>query len=88
MSDAIINIDVAAWVERAKNDPVAHRQRQAAEILLNAIALITPPNDKLYLKGGNLMGLVYGSPRQTTDIDFTADPKVSADADVNATIRT
>ena len=52
------------------------------------MAMITPPNDKLYLKGGNLMGLVYGSPRQTTDIDFTADPKVSADADVNATIRT
>lgn len=81
MSDAIINIDVAAWVERAKNDPVAYRQRQAAEILLNAIAMITPFNDKLYLKGGTLMGLAYGSPRQTTDIDFTADLAVCADID-------
>lgn len=28
MSDGAIEIDVAGWVERAKIDPAAHRQRR------------------------------------------------------------
>ena len=75
-----LQIDVPAWVDRAKDDPVAYLQRQAAEITLNAIALTTPLNKQLVLKGGILMGLVYNSPRQTSDIDltatFAAEPKV------------
>lgn len=38
MSDAALKIDVAGWVDPAKNDPVAFRQQQASEITLNAIA--------------------------------------------------
>lgn len=64
-------IDVAEWVERMRTDPVAHRQRQATELILNAVAM-SSLNSKLYLKGGVLMGLAYDSPRQTTDIDLTA----------------
>ena len=81
MSETVLQIDVAGWVERAKDDPVAYRQRQAAEITLNAIAITAPLNEKLYLKGGILMGLAYDSPRQTADIDLTADLIVSADVD-------
>ena len=81
MSEPALEIDVAGWVERAKDDPVAYRQRQASEITLNAIAMTAPLNDKLYLKGGILMGLAYDSPRQTADIDLTADIAVSADVD-------
>ena len=64
-------VDVAEWVERVRADPVAHRQRQATELILNAVAMSTL-HPKLYLKGGVLMGLAYDSPRQTTDIDLTA----------------
>ncbi len=72
MSEPVIEIDVAGWVERAKANPVTYLQRQAAEITLNAIAMASPLNKKLVLKGGMLMGLVYNSPRQTTDIDLSA----------------
>ena len=72
MSDDAIEIDVAGWVERAKTDPTAYGQRQAAEITLNAIAMTAPLNEKLILKGGILMGLAYNSPRQTADIDLSA----------------
>ena len=72
MSEKWHRVDVAAWVERAAQDPVAHRQRQAVEIILNAIAMTVPLNTKMFLKGGILLGLAYGSPRQTTDIDLTA----------------
>ena len=72
MSESRHPVDVAAWVERAAQDPVAHRQRQAVEIILNAIAMTVPLNTEMFLKGGILLGLAYGSPRQTTDIDLTA----------------
>lgn len=81
MSEPALEIDVAGWVERAKDDPVAYRQRQASEITLNAIAMTAPLNEKLYLKGGILMGLAYDSPRQTADIDLTADIAVSSEVD-------
>lgn len=64
-------VDVAEWVARVQDDPVALRQRQATELILNAVAISTL-HPQLYLKGGVLMGLAYDSPRQTTDIDLTA----------------
>ena len=81
MSETVLEIDVAGWVEKAKADPVAYRQRQAAEVTLNAIAMTTALNDKLYLKGGILMGLAYDSPRQTADIDLTAAFSVEPEID-------
>ena len=41
------------------------------EITLNAIAMAMPLKEKMFLKGGILMGLAYGSPRHTSDIDLT-----------------
>jgi len=80
MPNTLLEIDVAGWVERAKPDPIAYLQRQAVEVTLNAIAMTVSLKDKLYLKGGILMGLAYDSPRQTGDIDLTttlkAGPKV------------
>lgn len=81
MSETVLEIDVAGWVEKAKADPVAYRQRQAAEVTLNAIAMTAALNDKLYLKGGILMGLAYDSPRQTADIDLTAAFSVEPEID-------
>ena len=65
MPEPSLKIDVAKWVENAKADPVAYRQRQTVEIVLNAIAITTPLNVQMFLKGGILMGLAYDSPGQT-----------------------
>ncbi len=81
-----LEVDVAAWVEKAKADPVTYRQRQAVEVTLNAIAMTAPLNEKLYLKGGILMGLAYNSPRQTSDVDLTA--AFTADVDIGEKIKT
>lgn len=85
MPDAMIDIDVAAWVERARSDPVAFLQRQAIEVALNAIAMTAPLKEKLVLKGGILMGLAYDSPRNTGDIDLTAALQPDASIDKRLT---
>ena len=79
MPEPSLKIDIAKWVENAKADPVAYRQRQTVEIALNAIAITTPLNAKLFLKGGILMGLAYDSPRQTTDIDMSTNLMVGSE---------
>ena len=43
--------------------------------------MTAPLNTELFLKGGILLGLSYGSPRQTTDIDLTAAFAVDHKAD-------
>ncbi len=80
MPDSPIKIDVAGWVEQARTNPAAHRQRQGVVTILNAIAAKAPLNKKMFLKGGILMGLAYDSPRQTVDIDLTTSLKVENDA--------
>lgn len=71
-------IDVESWINRVAMDPVAHRQRQAIEVVLHSVVRL-PSKYRLYLKGGLLMGLVHDSPRQTTDIDLTAGFDVEPD---------
>lgn len=81
MSDAkdpqTVVVNIAEWVERAKSDPEAYLERQATEVFLAALAMTKPWCHQVFLKGGILMGVVYGSPRHTGDIDFTtiADPQ-------------
>jgi predicted nucleotidyltransferase component of viral defense system len=65
-------VDINAWVDRAKFDPHAFFERQATHIVLAAIGGSSVFGGRLFLKGGTLMGVVYGSLRQTADIDFTA----------------
>lgn len=75
--EARITVNIAEWVDRAKADPIAYIERQATEIFLAALAMSEPYAHEVFLKGGILMGVVYGSPRQTGDIDFTTiiDPE-------------
>lgn len=70
-------VNISDWVERAKKDPVAYFERQATEVFLATLAMTKPYCHQVFLKGGILMGVVYGSPRQTGDIDFTTiiDPR-------------
>ncbi len=81
MSDQIQQVDIAEWVDSAKADPVALKQRQATEVILSAIANSTKLQSTMLLKGGVLMGIVYRSPRQTTDIDFTTTLENGDDID-------
>lgn len=66
------SVDIAAWVDKAKSDPIGYVERQATEVFLAALGMAEPYCDKILLKGGILMGVVYSSPRQTGDIDFTS----------------
>ena len=79
MSDSPIKINVAGWVEQARANPAAYRQRQGVEIILNAIAAKSALSRQMFLKGGILMGLAYDSPRQTVDIDLTTSLKAKSD---------
>ena len=79
MSDAVLKVDVAKWVERVRSDPIAYQLRQMTEIALNAVAMMGPLGARMVLKGGILVGLAYNSPRQTTDIDLTANFAVDSD---------
>jgi hypothetical protein len=67
-----LTVDVAAWVDRARADPVRHLERMVTEIVMTAIGRATGLREDIYLKGGILMGLAYGSPRGTADLDYTA----------------
>ena len=78
MPEDVLRIDNSAWVNRVQSDPIAYRQRQAVEIALHSIAKLLKPY-RFYLKGGLLMGLAHGSPRQTTDIDLTAGFRAEED---------
>jgi hypothetical protein len=71
--EAVEKVNIFEWVERAKTDPIKYLERQATEVVLVAIGMSVPFSEHIYLKGGILMGVLYGSPRNTGDIDFTTD---------------
>lgn len=68
----LVEVDIAAWVAAAANDPTLHRDRQVTEIVLTAIGLAPSLSQTLVLKGGTLMALAFSSLRLTGDVDFTA----------------
>lgn len=65
-------VDIDQWIEKAKADPATYLERQVTEIFLAALGMTKPFAHQVFLKGGVLMGVVYQSPRQTGDVDFTA----------------
>lgn len=68
----VVDVDVRAWVDAARNDPQLHRDRQVTEIVLAAIGLAPTLKQSLVLKGGTLMAIAFHSARVTGDVDFTA----------------
>lgn len=78
--------DISAWVEQARPDPEAYLERQATEVFLTAIGISEAYGRDIYLKGGVLMGIQYGSPRQTADLDFSTslDPNRTEIAQIRA----
>ncbi|TCP38060.1 nucleotidyl transferase AbiEii/AbiGii toxin family protein [Rhodovulum marinum] len=71
-TEEAVTVDIGEWVERARADPAAYLERQATEVFLSALSMSEPYCEKIFLKGGILMGVVYQSVRQTADIDFTS----------------
>lgn len=62
--------NMASWVEEA---PEGQREfREAVHIILSGITRNPDLNGSMVMKGGILMGIRYGSPRFTTDIDFSS----------------
>jgi Nucleotidyl transferase AbiEii toxin, Type IV TA system len=78
----IVSVDINAWVESARNDPVLYVARQCTEVVLTAIGLSDSLREILILKGGTLMALAFQSVRVTGDVDFTSteEPQKIADA--------
>lgn len=76
-------LDFVSWIARAKRDPIALLARQVTEVVIAVIANSPSLKDKMVLKGGILMGLAHESPRQTTDIDFTATMPAKDDVQAN-----
>jgi len=70
--DKQVTVNIGEWIEKARLDPQAYLERQVTEIFLTALAMTKPFSHEIFLKGGILMGVVYKSPRQTGDVDFTA----------------
>lgn len=68
-------VSISKWVEKAKSDPNKYLERSVTEVILTTIGRIYPYKDHLYLKGGILMAVLYNSPRNTSDIDYTANAK-------------
>ena len=54
MSNPVLKIKIAGWVERARPDTATYQQRQPIEIILNSIAMTLSLDVKMFLKGGNL----------------------------------
>jgi len=71
--------DIARWVRQAQTDPEAHSKRQATEIVLSTIGALSDYGSRIYLKGGMLMAVVYGSLRGTADVDFSTDLEATPD---------
>ena len=67
----VVVVNIGEWIDKAKADPHAYLERQATEVFLTALGMLETYSHKVFLKGGILMGIVYQSPRQTGDIDFT-----------------
>jgi len=81
MRDAV-STNIFEWVEQARQDPVRYFERQATEVVLNAIGMAPALGSKIFLKGGILMGVVYQSPRQTADLDFSTSLEPGPEVDI------
>ena len=68
----IVDVDIRAWVEAARPNPIQYRNRQVTELVLATIGLTPSLSTTLVLKGGALMALAFKSERVTGDVDFSA----------------
>jgi predicted nucleotidyltransferase component of viral defense system len=65
--------ELEEWRGRAGVTSEEARKRFVQFVALESIAVETSLRDLLAFKGGNALRFVYGNPRSTIDLDFTAD---------------
>jgi len=87
MSEPRIRVNIAEWINRVKAADEVYTRRVITEIILHGIATTPFLSQRLYLKGEVLMGLVYGSPRQTVDIDFSTSPEYRPNHQTSSELR-
>ncbi len=68
-----------AWEAAAAQDRQTQRERIASEVFLAALGSTENFKDKIFLKGGVLVGAVYESGRNTADLDFSTTLEPSKD---------
>lgn len=74
-----LEVDLSEWSAGAAANPLTERERQATEVFLAALGMTTTCKDKIYLKGGILVGAIYASGRNTADMDFSTTIAPSKD---------
>lgn len=76
-----LEVDLSEWSASASGsgNPQVAREREATEVFLAALGMTKTCHDKIYLKGGILVGAIYGSGRNTADMDFstTSTPELT-----------
>lgn len=65
-------IDFESWINQDHIDRFVRDQRQVISIIINAIGIMPKFKEQLVFKGGALLAIAHGSPRLTSDLDFTA----------------
>jgi predicted nucleotidyltransferase component of viral defense system len=76
---AVRTANFQAWEDAAASDRQTQKERIASEIFLAALGLTENFRNKIFLKGGILVGAVYESGRNTSDLDFSTTLKPSTD---------
>lgn len=71
--------DFQAWEDAAADDRQTQQERIASEVFLAALGSTETFRNKIFLKGGILVGAVYESGRNTADLDFSTTLKPSRD---------
>ncbi|WP_155263135.1 nucleotidyl transferase AbiEii/AbiGii toxin family protein [Sphingomonas segetis] len=66
-----LEVDLTEWSAAAAGDPQVEREREATEVFLAALGMTKTCHNKIYLKGGILVGAIYASGRNTADLDFS-----------------
>lgn len=64
--------DIETWCEQTATPPHEGRRRFVEFVVLDCVGASSLFGPGLVLKGGNALRFVYGSPRSTLDLDFTA----------------
>jgi predicted nucleotidyltransferase component of viral defense system len=73
--------ELVTWQKRWGVTVDEARKRFVQFVVLESIAADSELRDRLSFKGGNALRFVYGSPRSTVDLDFTASALLPDDAD-------
>lgn len=78
-ADEPLEVNLSDWTAEAASDPLTELERHATEVFLAALGMTATCKDKIYLKGGILVGAIYASGRNTADMDFSTTIEPSED---------